>query len=122
MRFLIDENLPIEIKALLHRRGHNATHALDRTKPGRSDSALYRIAQKERRVIVTCDLDFSDIRRFPPGTHYGIIVLRLQIQSTPRLLGAFEGFMRAGTINRCVKAIAIVEETGYRVRSVNIVE
>ena|ERR1700690_268528 len=122
MRFLIDENLPVEIKELLSRRGYDAVHALDRFKPGRSDKIIFKTAQKEHRLIVTCDLDFSDIRRFPPGTHRGIIVLRLQVQSTPRFLRVLEGFLKATSIDRCAKAITILEETGYRIRSVDIPE
>ena len=29
-------------------------------------------------ILITQDLDFSDIRKFQPGTHYGIVVVRLQ--------------------------------------------
>jgi hypothetical protein len=31
----------------------------------------------EQRVLVTFDLDFADIRRYPPASFGGIVVLRL---------------------------------------------
>jgi hypothetical protein len=49
-------------------------------------------------------------------------VIRLQIQSAPRFLRVLEGFLRAGTIDHCAKAITILEETGYRIRTADIVE
>jgi hypothetical protein len=34
-------------------------------------------AQKDRRFLITQDLDFSEVRRFAPGTHCGILLVRL---------------------------------------------
>ncbi len=35
-------------------------------------------AQRDGRFLITQDLDFSDARRFAPGTHYGILLMRLR--------------------------------------------
>ncbi len=34
-------------------------------------------AQAEGRFLITQDLDFSDVRRFQPGTHHGLLLVRL---------------------------------------------
>jgi predicted nuclease of predicted toxin-antitoxin system len=34
-------------------------------------------AQAEGRFLVTQDLDFSDTRKFAPGAHHGILLMRL---------------------------------------------
>lgn len=34
--------------------------------------------QAAQRFLVTQDLDFSDVRVFAPGTHYGFLLVRLQ--------------------------------------------
>ena len=39
--------------------------------------AIYEFAQHEQAVVVTGDLGFSNIVRFPLGTHHGIFVARL---------------------------------------------
>jgi predicted nuclease of predicted toxin-antitoxin system len=39
---------------------------------------MFNEAQKRHAVLVTGDEDFTDVRRFPTGTHHGIIVVRLQ--------------------------------------------
>lgn len=52
---------------------------------GALDETVFAAAQAEGRVLVTQDLDFSDMRRFLPGTHAGIILLRLRNPSRARL-------------------------------------
>jgi hypothetical protein len=34
-------------------------------------------AQRAGRFLVTQDLDFSDVRRFEPGSHHGLLLVRL---------------------------------------------
>lgn len=44
---------------------------------GRDDAIVWHAAQAAGRLLITQDLDFSDIRRFRPGTHAGILLVRL---------------------------------------------
>jgi hypothetical protein len=41
---------------------------------------------KDGRFFVTRNLDFSDLRRFEPGTHAGILLLRLRDPARQRLI------------------------------------
>ena len=45
---------------------------------GRLDSFIGQAAQESNRFLITKDLDLSAIRRFKPGTHHGIMVVRLR--------------------------------------------
>jgi predicted nuclease of predicted toxin-antitoxin system len=45
---------------------------------GAIDPEIWAIAQHEERFLVTQDLDFSNIRQFAPGTHCGILLVRLR--------------------------------------------
>jgi predicted nuclease of predicted toxin-antitoxin system len=85
MRFKTDENLPVEIAALLRQQGHDAVTVGDEGLAGVADVAVAVVCQAEKRVIVTLDLDFSDIRRYPPENYAGIIVLRPVLQLIPML-------------------------------------
>ncbi|KAA0245024.1 MAG: hypothetical protein DYG83_06100 [Candidatus Brocadia sp. AMX2] len=40
-------------------------------------SNLYEVCCKEKRCLVTLDLDFADVTRFPPGSSSGIVVIRI---------------------------------------------
>lgn len=76
MRFKIDEHLPVEIKELLTHHQHDAVTVPDEGMAGAADPDVARACQKEARAFVTLDLDFSDIRAYPPEDYQGIIVFR----------------------------------------------
>lgn len=53
-------------------------------------SGSRKCARPRGRAVVTLDLDFSDIRAYPPNDYAGIIVLRPSVQTitnTRRLIG-----------------------------------
>lgn len=86
MRFKTDENLPFEIADLLRQHGHDAVTVGEQGLAGVADPAVAAVCQVEKRALLTLDLDFSDIRRYPPEKHAGIIVLRPVVQMVPTLL------------------------------------
>ncbi len=86
MNFKIDENLPVECAELFRSNNYNADTVIDEDLQGCSDSTIYSVCLKEERVLVTLDLDFSDIISYPPNEHYGVIVFRVSDQSKPALL------------------------------------
>jgi len=71
MRIKPDENLSRHLKSLLSREGHEATTAHEEGLHGRSDVEIGGAAKREQRVLFTLDLDFGDLRKFPPGAHSG---------------------------------------------------
>lgn len=75
--FLIDANLPRATLALLTNAGHAAEHVRDLGLGAATDEVIIRHAQESGAVLLTRDLDFADVRRYPPQQHSGIVVLRL---------------------------------------------
>jgi predicted nuclease of predicted toxin-antitoxin system len=67
MRFKIDENLHDDVADLLIKAGHDAKTVHDEGLRGCDDTLLAQHCIAEARVIVTLDLDFADIRAFPPA-------------------------------------------------------
>ena len=86
MRFKVDENLPVEVAELLREAGYDATTVLEQRHGGSADPRLAALCQRESRVLVTLDLDFADIRAYPPAEFPGLIVLRLGRQDKPYVL------------------------------------
>lgn len=116
MQFKVDENIHPGVAELLRQHGHDALTVWDENLRGTADSNLAQICRGEERTIVTLDLDFADIRAYPPARHAGIIVLRLVSQSrghvlrtVARLLPMLEGVAIAGRL-------WIVDEQNVRVR------
>ena len=85
MRIKLDENLPLALVSELTTAGHDIQSVPEEGLTGSPDSTLWRATQAEGRFLITQDLDFSDIHRFQPGTHHGILLVRLHNPSRNQL-------------------------------------
>jgi predicted nuclease of predicted toxin-antitoxin system len=81
MKFKTDENMPEEAAEDLRRAGHDALTVANQHLAGQPDGRIAAVCQSEGRSLLTLDLDFSDIRAFPPAVYPGIIVLRPAVQT-----------------------------------------
>ncbi len=94
MRIKLDENLPSGLAAALSALGHDADTVEQEGFQGQADPDVWRAAQHEDRFFITQDLDFSDVRRFRPGTHAGLMLVRLarpgRLALMRQVLQAFE--------------------------------
>ena len=117
MKFKIDENLPGEAAELFRQAGYDVATVLEQDLGGSSDEGLATICQKERRVFVTLDMDFGDIRAYPPAEFYGLIVLRLKRQDKPYVLRVFSRLIRMFSAEALENRLWIVEEDRIRIRA-----
>lgn len=119
MNFKTDENLPVEVADLLRQQGHDALSVVDQQLAGRPDVDVAAVCQAEKRAIVTLDLDFSDIRSYPPEEYFGIIVLRpipQTISSILRLTSSVSALLDSEPL---VGQLWIVDERQVRIRGGN---
>ena len=56
--------------------GHDAVTVYDQRMNGAADPDLAAVCLNEDRILVTSDLDFTDIRTYPPEQYSGIVVFR----------------------------------------------
>lgn len=77
MNIKLDENLPERLASELLRLGHNVDTVRSERLAGSDDHQIWQAAQNAGRFLITQDLDFSDARRFAPGTHAGLLLVRL---------------------------------------------
>ena len=77
MNIKLDENLPDSLVFKLQALGHDVDTVPSEHLTGRDDNEVWQAAQAASRFLVTQDLDFSDVRRFTPGTHAGLLLVRL---------------------------------------------
>jgi predicted nuclease of predicted toxin-antitoxin system len=90
LRLKLDENMPGKAAQMLRAVGHDAMTVSEQALGGSIDETLIQICRSEARTLLTLDLDFADIRSYPPAEHAGIIVLRLARQDVPSLLCVVE--------------------------------
>ena len=79
MKFKLDENFGSRTQEIFRAAGHDIQTVRSQKLQGCLDQNLYEVCCKEQRCLVTLDLDFADVTRFPPNTTSGIVVIR-----TPR--------------------------------------
>ena len=116
MRFKVDENLPIEVAEMLRQAGHDAATVLEQHLGGSDDAQLAALCQLESRIFVTLDMDFSDIRNYPPAEYPGLVVLRLRQQDKPYVLDMFMRLMQVLDQEPIEGHLWIVEENRIRIR------
>ena len=116
MRFKVDENLPTEAAELLHQAGHDASTVLQQDLGGEGDTDIAFVCQYERRALITLDIDFADIRAYPPERYPGLIVLRLRRQDKPHVLEILIHLMPVFSSEPLEHRRWIVEEDRIRIR------
>jgi predicted nuclease of predicted toxin-antitoxin system len=115
-RFKVDENLPREAQTLLLDAGHDAHTVHDERLVGHPDSTIFDICLNEDRVLVTLDLDFADIRQYPPSSHRGIWVLRPETQSIENTLSVLRGALALVGVEPTTNRLWIAEPGRVRIR------
>ena len=116
MQFKADENLPVEIAALLRSVGHDAVTVIDQQLRGQADPHIITICKQEGRVFITLDLDFADIRAYPPEQYPGIIVLRVRRQDKPHLIAVVQRILPLFDGEQITQRLWIVDENRVRIR------
>ena len=91
MKWKLDENFGLRTVHLLLDAGHDAETVLQENLSGASDEALFEVCVSEDRCLLTLDIDFADVLRFPPQRTAGIAVLRLPKNPSLRLLETVVG-------------------------------
>lgn len=86
MKIKLDENIPASLATTLRNLQHEVHTVADEELGGSSDRTIWEAAQRQERFLITQDLDFSDVRQFLPGTHHGILLLRLRDPSRQSLV------------------------------------
>lgn len=76
-RFLIDECLPKSMVSVFKKHHLNAEHIRILGLSGISDSKVINLAKKEKRILITRDMHFSNLLDYPIKSHYGVIVMRM---------------------------------------------
>jgi len=114
LRIKLDENMPRDAAEKLRDDGHDVMTVIDEGLGGESDPPVLRAATDEGRTLLTFDLDFANIREFPPGTHAGIVVFRLQDQRWKTLKQPLLRLLAKGSLDGLSGGLAIVSEARIR--------
>ena len=110
MKFKLDENFGIRTQHIFADAGHDVHTVFGERLQGANDLRIYGVCCREQRCLVTLDLDFSDVVRFPPEACGGIVVIRSSQNPSLTLLESLvQTLLRALQTEHLIGRLWIVE-------------
>jgi predicted nuclease of predicted toxin-antitoxin system len=88
LKFLLDENIPKQIKTFLESKGYMAEYP----PRGMKNRELASLAIRKRYILLTIDYDFANTIMYPPKQFCGIIVLRIHPPKAEKLIREIESY------------------------------
>jgi len=116
MKIKLDENLPTRLEGLLENLGHDIDTVYEEGLSSAIDPVVWKAAQVADRFFVTQDLDFSDIRAFKPGTHHGLLLVRLRVPSRQALAQKVQAIFQAEDVESWKRCFVVVTDHKIRIR------
>jgi predicted nuclease of predicted toxin-antitoxin system len=110
--------MPRSAIGALTARGHQVEFARDAGLGAASDARVAERAQEINAALLSRDLDFADIRKYPPDRYGGIVVFRLPDHFTAsEIVAVLERFLeQAQFIGSLPGRLAIVDDIRVRFR------
>ena len=113
----LDENFPPGSVEIFIKAKINTASVLDQKLSSTPDANLYKVCISEKRVLVTFDLDFANIIRFPSQNTPGIIVCRLRKKTSLAAINLLcNTLVTLITSNDLERKLFIVEHHRIRIR------
>lgn len=116
MKIKLDENLPDRLVSALSGFGHDVDTVYVEQLNGRVDTDVWNGAQAAQRFFVTQDLDFSDMRRYAPGTHAGLLLVRLTRPGRDALFARVSTLFQTEKVEDWAGCLVVVTDRKVRVR------
>lgn len=114
MKFLADENIGYKIINPLRKLGFDIKSILEINK-GLVDLTVLSLADKESRILITCDKDFGELVYVNKFIHSGVILLRLNDDSSGNKLKVLKKLFKMH-LKQLSKAFTVVTESKVRIR------
>ena len=83
---------------------------------GKPDVDVWASARREGRFFITQDLDFSDIRQFQPGTHPGLLMVRLREPGANTLLERISAAVQVHALESWAGCFVVLTDHKLRIR------
>ena len=116
MKIKLDENLPVRVAQPLRSAGHDVDSVVEEGLAGATDVEVLAQATSSDRLVVTLDRGFADVRVHPPGSHAGVIVLRVDDQSPLTIVQEVQRLLDAVDIDDLIGCVSVFRAGSIRVR------
>ncbi len=120
MKFLADMCVAQRVVEWLRQHNHDAVHLRELNLSRLPDDEVFKKAEMERRIILTFDLDFSEIVAASGKVIPSVITFRLHNTRTPHVINRLEKVINDSREALQNGAIISVEESRHRIRKLPI--
>jgi len=83
---------------------------------GATDADVLAAATHDKRLLITLDRGFGDIRAYPPGTHAGVVVLRVESQDAGTVTEVVRSFLSSDDLGDLTGCLVVVRGHLARIR------
>lgn len=97
--------------------GHETDTVPQEGLAGQNDAHVWQAAQTAGRFFITQDLDFSDVRRFVPGAHHGLLLVRLRDPGRNALVRRVRSLFQTESVEAWKRCFVVATEHKVRVRA-----
>ena len=115
MKVKLDENVPAHLAPTLQAFGHDIDSVQSEALTGHGDTDVWTAAQRDGRFLVTQDLDFSDARKYVPGSHHGLLLVRLRRPARAALFERIRGLFETEPVESWAGCLVVATEHKVRV-------
>jgi predicted nuclease of predicted toxin-antitoxin system len=116
VKFKLDENLPASSATILASAGHDVDTISAEDLTGAPDRDVVAAASAAGRILISLDVGMGDIRAYPPGSHAGIVVLRVTDQSATTVTRAISDLASLAEPASLTGAVAVLQRGLLRIR------
>jgi predicted nuclease of predicted toxin-antitoxin system len=116
MKVKLDENIPVRLADELLPLGHDVDTVASEGLTGRPDGDVWSAARREERFLITQDLDFSDVRQFKPGTHAGLLLVRLREPGANALVSRIQAVAQEEGLDSFARCFVVLTDRKLRIR------
>jgi len=117
LKLLLDANLSPKTRKYLEKKfDFNVIDLITENKYGMTDEQVIKLAKKEKRIIITFDLDFGEIYYFNERGKVGTIVLRLENQTVESVNKVLDKFFQKEAKNIDLeRSLVVIDENKIRI-------
>ena len=115
---VLDQNIPRSVTSWLRqiRPQWRVVHAAELGFALAPDTTIFVWAQQQQAIITTYDGDFADQRRFPLGSHHGVVGLRVFPTTAEATRDALVRLLAAVSDDDLPRALVVVDRKGVRLQ------
>lgn len=116
MSILIDHCVPGVFLRVRREWGFEANSLKKYINPDADDPDVISLAQSLDAVLLTVDMDFSNILNYPPQNYQGIVVIRYQAEQEEESIATLKSALHDLYRDELRKALVVITANRYRVR------